>query len=111
MSFRVETDNLRTQAEEWTKRQHSADTVRAELAPAVGQGADFGFLAGGAGVSEAYDAWTRAMEAALQDCAYSAAYLAAALGSAAAFYDESDATAATDMAELDRKLEASGYQQ
>lgn len=111
MSFQVETDNLRAQAEEWTKRQGSADTVRADLAPAIGQGSDFGFLAGGAGVSAAYNAWSRAIDDALLDCAYSASYLAAALRSAAAFYDDSDATAATDIAELDRKLEASGYQQ
>lgn len=111
MSFQVETDNLRAQAEEWTKRQRSADAVRAELAPAVGQGSDFGVLAGGAGVSAAYDAWTRAIDDALLDCAYSASYLASALRSAAAYYDESDATAATEIAELDRRLESSGYQQ
>ena len=50
------------------------------------------------------------MRKALLDCAYSADYLAAALRSTANHYDESDATAATSMADLDRQLEQSGYQ-
>jgi hypothetical protein len=109
MSFKVETDNLRSQAEEWGKRADNADTVRASISEGVGAGYDFGFLAGGAGVEGMYDDWTRAMDDALRDCAYSARYLEAALASTAADYDETDATRAQSAARLDRMLEDSGY--
>jgi hypothetical protein len=109
MSFRVETDNLRSQAKEWGKRAAHADTVRSDISAGVGAGYDFGFLAGGAGVKGMYDDWSQAMENALKDCAYSATYLQAALTSTADDYDETDATQAQDAAQLDRLLEDSGY--
>ena len=109
MSFSVETQNLRSQSQEWKKRATAADTVRGDIAAGVDAGYDFGFLAGGAGVSKMYDEWTSDMHNALLDCAYSAKYLAAALMSTANAYDESDQTSATEVSKLDKMLEESGY--
>ncbi|MGI8646015.1 MAG: hypothetical protein ACR2JD_06825 [Nocardioides sp.] len=109
MSFSVESQNLRSQSQEWNKRATAADTVRGDIAAGVGSGFDFGFLAGGAGVSEMYDEWTSDMDNALLDCAYSAKYLEAALVSTANAYDESDQTSATEVSELDKMLQDSGY--
>jgi uncharacterized protein YukE len=109
VNFQVEAENLREQAKEWGKRADHADSVRQSIASAVGKGYDFGFLAGGANVSESYDAWVQKMNDALLDCTYSATYLEAALISTANDYDDTDATQAQSSQELDKLLEESGY--
>jgi hypothetical protein len=109
MSFKVESDNLRHQASIWHGAKNDADSVKQSLSGTVGQGEAFGFMAGSMGVSGRYDEWTSDMDNALSDASYSFAYLDAALTSTANGYDDSDATAATGMAELDRKLDEGSY--
>ena len=108
VSFKVESDNLRSQAEEWGKRATHADTVRSDISASVGAGYDFGLVARW-GRRRRCTRMEPAVENALKDCAYSATYLQAALTSTANDYDETDATQAQDAAKLDRLLEDSGY--
>jgi uncharacterized protein YukE len=109
MSFKVESDNLRRQAKIWSDRKDDADTVGSDIDFAVGKGDDFGVMAGGEGVSEMYDEWISDMSNALKDAAYSFAYLNSALTSTANDYDETDATAATDLTTLDNMIKEQDY--
>lgn len=109
MSFEVETENLRDQAKIWQDAGTHVDTARSNIADCIGKGDDFGFMAGSCGVSGHYDEWTSDMDNALTDASYSFGYLDAALTSTANGYDTSDATSATSMAELDKRLNQGSY--
>jgi hypothetical protein len=109
MNFQVESENLRAQAEIWEESKVAADKVRANLAETIGRGDMFGYMAGSAGVTGMYDDWTRAINDCLADASYSFAYLDAALRSTAAGYDNSDATTAMSMDELDKLLDEENY--
>ena len=100
-SFRVQSDQLRSHAGLWTTKASEADSAAATIAPGVGQGDDFGFLAGQNGVADHYDTWTNDMYAALGDAGDTFRYLHAALVSTANDYDGVDSTAATSMNQLD----------
>jgi hypothetical protein len=109
MNFQVESDNLRSQAGIWARSRDHVTQVTQDLADTIGQGSAFGRMAGSAGVSAMYDAWTRDIDKCLADAAYSFAYLDVALRSTADGYDDSDATSALGMAELDRRLDERKY--
>jgi uncharacterized protein YukE len=109
MSFTVETDNLRSQAKFWADSKTHVDQVKQTLAEVVGQGSAFGVMAGSAGVSGMYDAWTQKMDDCLADASYSFTYLDAALRSTADRYDDSDETSAMNMKELDKLLDEGMY--
>lgn len=109
MNFQVESDNLRSQARTWDRSRDHVAKVRQNLADTIGQGSAFGKMAGSAGVSGMYDAWTRDIDKCLADAAYSFAYLDVALRSTADGYDASDATSALRMAELDKRLNERNY--
>jgi hypothetical protein len=109
MSFKVQSENLRSQSEVWRERKEAARQVRADIAPALGRGDAFGILAGGAGVSQMYDEWVSDMDNALHDAMISFRYLQRALVSTANGYDESDATAVTAMNQLDKLIDPEDY--
>lgn len=109
MNFQVESDNLRHQATTWDRSRDHVTAVKQDLAETIGRGAAFGKMAGSAGVSAMYDAWTRDIDHCLHDAAYSFAYLDVALRSTADGYDNSDATSALSMAELDKRLNEGSY--
>ena len=109
MSFKVESDNLRHQASIWAGAKKDADSVKQTLSVTVGQGDAFGVMAGSMGVSGRYNEWTSDMDNALTDASYSFGYLDAALTSTANGYDDSDATAVTGMAELDKQMDEGTY--
>ena len=109
MNFQVESDNLRSQARIWHRSRDHATSVAQDLAETIGRGSAFGRMAGSAGVSAMYDAWTRDIDRCLADAAYSFGYLDAALRSTADGYDGSDATSALGMAELDKRLDERRY--
>lgn len=100
-TFKVRSKKLRQAAEIW--RQCAGDTgkVASDISPAVGQGDEFGVLAGSSGVSGNYDIWVEAMHTACLDASKNFAYLDAALNSAANAYDGADNTTATSMRTLD----------
>jgi hypothetical protein len=104
MSFQVQTDTLRTHAALWAGHADDVRSARTTIAPGIGRGDDFGFLAGLNGVADHYDTWSAAMDQALTDAEKCFAYLDAALNSAADEYDDSDATAATSSTTLDRMI-------
>lgn len=104
MSFQVQTETLRTHATLWTGHATDAATAQTTIAPGIGMGDDFGYLAGLHGVADSYDTWSTAMDQALTDAQTCFTYIAAALSSAADHYDDSDATVATDMATLDAMI-------
>lgn len=109
VNIEVQVPILRRHATFWSERSDAVDGVRKSIEPAVGQGAEFGYMAGSNGVADMYNWWSQAMSSALVDAATSFRYLDAALRSAANFYDASDATAAEGARKLDRMLEASDY--
>lgn len=100
-SFAVQSEKLRDHAGLWGDRERDVTKAGSTIAPGVGQGQKFGFLAGSCGVSDHYDTWSRAMAQALEDAGTSFRYLEAALGSTADGYDGADATAVTDFSRLD----------
>lgn len=104
MSFQVQCETLRTHARLWDGHATDASTARTTIAPAIGDGDAFGWLAGLNGVADYYDTWSKAMGVALDDAKKSCTYLSAALNSTANDYDDSDATVATDMATLDAMI-------
>lgn len=104
MSFQVQTQTLRHHATVWSGHASDVAEARTTIASAVGKGDDFGYLAGLNQVAENYDTWSRAMDQALADAQRCFDYLEAALVSTANGYDDSDATAATDVAALDRMI-------
>lgn len=104
MTFQVQTQSLRAHARLWSRHADDAASARETIAPAVGKGEDFGVLASREGVAEHYNQWTRAMDQALADAERCFRYIEAALESTAANYDNSDQTAATDMATLDAMI-------
>jgi hypothetical protein len=109
VNFQVESDNLRSQAKVWHRNRDHVDKVKQNLADTIGQGSAFGKMAGSAGVSAMYNAWTHAIDKCLADAAYSFSYLDVALRSTADGYDTSDATSAMSMAELDKRLNEREY--
>lgn len=109
MNFQVESDNLRSQAKVWDRSRDHVTRVKQNLSETIGRGSAFGTMAGSAGVSAMYDAWTRDIDNCLADAAYSFGYLDVALRSTADGYDDSDATSALSMAELDRRLNERNY--
>jgi len=109
MNFQVESENLRSQAKIWAGRKDHVDKVKVNLADTIGQGSAFGKMAGSAGVTGMYDDWTRAIDNCLADASYSFSYLDAGLRSTADGYDDSDATTALSMAELDTRIEEGKY--
>lgn len=104
MSFQVQSQTLRQHAGLWGDHATDVAEARTTIAPAVGKGEDFGYLAGLNQVADHYDTWTRAMDQALADAERCFTYLQAALVSTANGYDDSDATAATSVAALDRMI-------
>jgi len=104
MSFQVQSETLRTHAKLWAGHASDVSDASSTIAPAVGKGDDFGYLAGLNQVADNYDTWSQAMADALADAKKCFDYLEAALNSTANAYDASDATAATDMATLDRMI-------
>lgn len=104
MGFEVQSETLRDHARLWEGHAGDARTARTTIAPGVGMGDDFGYLAGLNHVKEHYNEWSRAMDTALGDADKCFTYLTAALNSAANVYDDSDATVATDMATLDAMI-------
>lgn len=100
-SFRAQSDQLRSHADFWTTKAGQADTAAATILPGVGQGDDFGFLAGLNGVADHYDTWTNDMYSALGDAGDTFRYLHAALVSTANDYDGVDSSVAMSMAQLD----------
>ncbi len=100
-SFRVQSDALRSAAEHWGTKAGDARAAYDTMLPGVGQGDDFGYLAGLNGVSENYDKWTRDMSEALLDAEATFSYLQTALISTANDYDGVDSTAATTFDRLD----------
>lgn len=109
MSFQVESENLRLQAKIWDKSKNHVDKVKQNLAGTIGQGSAFGKMAGSAGVTGMYDDWTRDIDNCLADASYGFSYLDVALRSTADGYDNSDATSAMSMAELDERLSEGKY--
>lgn len=109
MSFTVQSDNLRGQAEVWQGRKDAARSVRTDIAPAIGRGSAFGILAGGAGVESMYNEWVSDIDNALHDAMISFRYLQRALVSTANGYDEADATAVTSMKDLDKLIDPEDY--
>jgi len=100
-SFKVQADKLRTHAGVW---KDYADNVKAAaelIAPGVGMGYQFGYLAGSCGVESSYNTWSEAMQTALSDAETNFRYLEAALTSTANDYDGVDSTVATDFSKLD----------
>jgi len=104
MGFAVQSETLRTHARLWAGHAEDVQTAQTSIAPAVGKGEDFGYLAGLWDVSAHFDTWSQAMSQALQDAEKCFVYLDAALCSAANAYDDSDATVATDIATLDAMI-------
>jgi len=104
MSFQVQSETLREHARLWSGHARDAASARDTIQPAVGKGVDFGYLAGLNGVADNYDRWTEAMDRALRDAEKCFHYIEAALESTANNYDNSDQTAATDMATLDAMI-------
>jgi hypothetical protein len=104
MSFQVQCETLRSHAQLWDGHATDASTARTTIAPAVGDGDAFGWLAGLNQVADRYNTWSNAMDAALGDAEKCCRYLAAALRSTANDYDDSDKTVATDMATLDAMI-------
>ena len=104
MSFQVQSETLLTHAKLWA--DHATDVAEAKttIAPGVGAGDDFGYLAGLNQVADNYDTWTAAMDKALGDAHKCFVYIEAALNSTANRYDDSDATVATDMSTLDQMI-------
>lgn len=107
MSYEVQCQTLRTHAQLWNGHADDASAAGTTIEPAIGDGDAFGWLAGLNQVSEYYNTWTNAMGVALDDAEKCCRYLNAALISTANDYDDSDQTVATDMATLDRMIEAS----
>ena len=66
-SMQVKVETLRAHASMWDSHAGDARDAAALIAPAVGRGSDFGWLAGEAGVEESFNAWTEAMDLALAD--------------------------------------------
>ena len=104
MSFQVQSETLRNHAKLWAGHATDVSEASTTIAPAVGKGDDFGWLAGLNQVADNYDTWSQAMADALTDAKQCFSYLEAALNSTANAYDDSDATAATDMATLDQMI-------
>jgi hypothetical protein len=104
MSFQVQTETLIDHSTLWGGHAGDATTARTTIHPAVGKGEDFGYLAGLNQVADHYDTWSTAMEQALRDAERCFHYLEAALRSVAHTYDDSDATAGTDMGALDAMI-------
>ena len=104
MGFKVQTDNLRDHATLWAGHATDVEEAKTTIAPGVGKGDDFGWLAGLNQVADHYDTWSKAMDQALADAKKCFDYIEAALNSAANDYDDSDATVATDMATLDKMI-------
>lgn len=107
MSYEVQCQTLRTHAQLWKGHADDAKTAGKTIDPAIGDGDAFGWLAGLNKVSAHYNTWTAAMGVALDDAEKCCRYLDAALNSTANDYDASDQTVATDMATLDKMIEAS----
>ncbi len=104
MSYQVQTETLRQHATLWDGHATDVSKAKTTIAPGVGKGDDFGYLAGLNEVADHYDTWSNAMSKALADAKNCFDYLEAALISTANAYDDSDATVATDMATLDRMI-------
>ena len=104
MSFQVQTETLRAHAKLWAAHADDVSSARTTIAPGIGMGDDFGYLAGLNGVADNYNAWSTAMDKALADAETCFRYLDAALGSAANDYDASDATAVTNSTTLDKMI-------
>lgn len=100
-SFRVQSQALRDHSGFWETKSGQADDAKAEIAPGVGMGDDFGYLAGLNDVADNYNTWTHDMDAALADASDTFTYLHAALISTANDYDGVDSTVATSMSVLD----------
>ncbi len=101
MSFQVQSETLIDHATLWAGHAGDAATAQTRIAPAVGKGEDFGYLAGLNQVADSYDTWSTAMAQALDDAEKCFLYLEAALRSTAYRYDDADSTTATDMSVLD----------
>jgi uncharacterized protein YukE len=104
MSLQVQSETLRTHATLWAGHAADVSDARTTIEPAIGMGADFGYLAGLWDVADHYDTWSTAMGKALEDAKKCFDYLEAALNSAANAYDDTDTTQATDMATLDAMI-------
>lgn len=104
MGFQVQSENLRDHAKLWAGHAKDVGEAKTTIAPGVGKGDDFGWLAGLNDVADHYDTWSKAMEQALTDAKKCFDYIEAALNSAANDYDDSDATVATEMATLDKMI-------
>lgn len=103
-SMQVKVETLRAHASMWESHASDAQEAAGLIAPAVGRGSDFGWLAGEAGVEESFNAWTEAMDQALADAQRCCRYIAAALTSTANDFDTTDQAVATDMATLDEMI-------
>ena len=57
-SFRVQSQTLRDHAGFWDTKSGQADDAKAEIAPGVGMGDDFGYLAGLNNGADNYNTWT-----------------------------------------------------
>lgn len=101
MSFQVQSETLISHATLWSDHASDAAAAQTRIAPAVGKGEDFGYLAGRNQVADHYDTWSTAMAQALDDAEKCFLYIEAALRSTAYRYDDTDATTSTDMAVLD----------
>jgi hypothetical protein len=104
-SFKVQSEALRRAATMWSKAATDMGSANEKIGPGVGMGSYFGVLAGSSGVSGNYDQWSTEMAAAITKAQSNFQYLDAALNSVANDYDGVDATVATDMDTLDRKIE------
>jgi hypothetical protein len=104
MSFQVQSETLRAHAKLWAGHAKDVQDARTAIAPGIGMGEDFGYLAGLNEVAANYDTWSTAMDQALADADKCFTYLEAALNSAANEYDDSDATAVTNSAKLDKMI-------
>lgn len=104
-SFKAQSDALRAAATMWGNIAGDMGKAETEITPGVGGGDSFGVLAGSSGVSTSYDNWSASMLAAIQRAETNFAYLQDALNSTANDYDGVDATVATDMDTLDKRIE------
>ena len=103
-SFKVQSDELRKESSEWTRRKEHLTDAKGLVDNGLGKGYKFGFFGIAAGLDTFHDEYIQAMVTALDDGAKTFDFIAAALESTANAYDGADSTAATDADQLEKRL-------